>query len=127
MKRTAGLLIFAAAFALACGSSEQAPAPAPKPAAAPAPKPAAAPAPAAKPASTPDKGVIGVPECDQYLEKMEDCLSKMPEAAREASRSAMQQSRDAWAQAAATPAGKEGLKTACQAALDALGANPMCK
>lgn len=70
---------------------------------------------------------IGVTECDDYLKKMESCLGKMPAQAKAASEAAFKQNRDAWKQAASTPAGKEGLKTACKAALDAIAQNPMCK
>src|SRR5947208_151434 len=67
---------------------------------------------------------IGVAECDDYLKKMETCLGKMPAEAKAASEAAFKQSRDAWKQAASTPAGKDGLKTACKAANDALANNP---
>ena len=70
---------------------------------------------------------IGVPECDDYLKKMESCLGKMPAEARTASENAFKQSREAWKQAASTEAGKTGLKQGCQSALDALSQNPMCK
>jgi hypothetical protein len=72
-------------------------------------------------------GGIGVPECDDYLKKMEACLGKMPAEAKAASEAAFKQSRDAWKQTAATPAGKDGLKVACKAANDALANNPACK
>ena len=72
-------------------------------------------------------GDIGVPECDDYLKKMEACLGKMPAEARSASENAFKQSKDAWKQAAATEAGKSALKQGCQSALDALAQNPMCK
>ena|SRR5688572_22174059 len=79
-----------------------------------------------------DKGAasgdsVGVAECDDYLKKMEACLGKMPAEAKAAQEQAFKQSRDAWKQAAATPQGKEGLKTTCKASLDALAQNPMCK
>ena len=63
---------------------------------------------------------IGVPECDEYIEKYEACImSKVPEAARAASKSALDQSRKAWKDAAATPQGKAALATGCKTALDA--------
>lgn len=70
---------------------------------------------------------IGVAECDEYLTKMEACMGKMPAEAKAVQEAAFKQSRDAWKQAAATPQGKEGLKTGCKAALDALANNPACK
>ena len=66
---------------------------------------------------------VGVPECDDYIEKYTKCIDeKMPEAARETSKKALQTSVDAWKKAAATPAGKEGLAQACKTASDAVKA-----
>jgi len=66
---------------------------------------------------------VGVPECDDYVEKYTKCIDeKMPEAARETSKKALQTSVDAWKKAAATPAGKEGLAQACKTASDAVKA-----
>ena len=66
---------------------------------------------------------VGVPECDDYVEKYTKCIDeKMPEAARETSKKALQTSVDAWKKAAATPAGKEGLAQACKTAADAVKA-----
>lgn len=70
---------------------------------------------------------VGVAECDDYLKKMESCLGKMPPEGKAAQEQAFKQSREAWKAAAATPQGKEGLKTTCKASLDALAQNPMCK
>ena len=57
---------------------------------------------------------IGVPECDEFIEKYMKCIDeKMPEAARDATRDAMQQSLDAWKQAAAGPA-KDTLADTCK-------------
>src|SRR5690348_936974 len=73
-------------------------------------------------------GGIGVPECDDYLKKMEACLGKMPAEAKAAMEQGFKTNRDAWKQAASSsPAAKEALKPGCKAALDALAANPACK
>jgi len=67
---------------------------------------------------------IGVPECDDYFREYSRCIDdKLPEAAREASRLALEVSRDAWRKVAATPAGKEALATACSAARKAVSAS----
>lgn len=64
---------------------------------------------------------IGVPECDDYIAKYNHCIDdKLPEAARKASREALELSVDAWRRAAKTPAGREGLAVACKAAADAV-------
>lgn len=67
---------------------------------------------------------IGVAECDAYFKAVETCIGKNP-AMKAAMEPAMKQNRQAWKQAAATPQGKEGLKTGCKAATDALAAS--CK
>jgi Meckel syndrome type 1 protein len=90
-----------------------------------APTPAAPAAPAAGAADT--GGDVGVAECDDYIKQYSACLGKMPAAAKTAAENAFKASKDAWKQAASTPAGKDGLKTACKAALDAMKSNPMCK
>ncbi|HEX8709979.1 MAG TPA: hypothetical protein VF723_17190 [Pyrinomonadaceae bacterium] len=61
----------------------------------------------------------GVAVCDEYLEKFEACLSKVPEAARAQYKSSFEQTRKTWRDAAATPQGKAGLTQGCQAALNA--------
>jgi hypothetical protein len=62
---------------------------------------------------------IGVAECDEYFKALDNCVNKNP-----AMKAAMEQSKEtnrkAWKQAASTPAGKDGLKTGCKAATDAL-------
>jgi hypothetical protein len=77
------------------------------------------------PASTPtttasttgDK--IGVPECDNFIEKYEACITgKVPEAARAQFNATLKQWRDSWRQAAATPQGKAGLAQGCKVAAD---------
>lgn len=61
---------------------------------------------------------IGVPECDEYITKYLKCIEeKMPEAAREQTRKAVQQSIDAWKQAAEGP-GKDTLAQTCKTALE---------
>ena len=61
---------------------------------------------------------IGVPECDEYIEKYMKCIEeKMPEAAREQTQKAVQQSIDAWKQAADGPA-KDTLAETCKNALE---------
>ena len=62
---------------------------------------------------------IGVPECDEYLTKYEACVSgKVPAAARAQYESALEQTRKAWRQLAASAQGKAGLAQACKMAND---------
>lgn len=63
---------------------------------------------------------IGVPECDEYIEKYEACLnSKVPEAQRAAMKSAFEMARKGYKDAASTPQGKSTLAAACKQAMDA--------
>jgi hypothetical protein len=72
-------------------------------------------------------GAIGVPECDEYLDRFAACLAKMPPPAQDAVLEGLVAMRRAWAEAATTPEGRTGLATGCRAALDALTSNPACK
>jgi hypothetical protein len=62
---------------------------------------------------------VGVPECDEYIEKYEACITeKVPEAQRAMFKTSFETLRKGWKDAAATPQGKAGLATGCKAALD---------
>ena len=94
------LLILAAIGTLALAGCKKAETPATD---APAATPAAAPATAAAevtpaPATDTVKAGTGVPECDQYLEKVYACISeKVPEALRDMMKQGIELSRSAWA------------------------------
>jgi hypothetical protein len=65
-------------------------------------------------------GQIGVPECDDYITKIQKCVDEhVPEAAKGMMKQGFDQNIAAWKQAAATPEGKQGLANACQMAMDA--------
>jgi hypothetical protein len=63
---------------------------------------------------------IGVPECDEYIEKYEACVrSKVPESARGMMESSLAQQRKAWKDSvAASPQSKDALGKACKQAQD---------
>jgi hypothetical protein len=81
----------------------------------------AASAPAASaPAAAPSGDSVGVPECDDYITKYQNCLKgKIPEAAQAAMKGAFDTTVAEWKKVAATPEGKSGLAMACKSALDA--------
>ena len=95
----------------ACGSN----------AAPPAAASSATPAASATPASTTASTGFGVAECDDYVKKYLACIDKLAPGVQAQARQALDQSRDAWKQAASTDAGRAGLATACKAASDAAG------
>ena len=72
--------------------------------------------PAATTASTGDK--IGVPECDEYITKVEACLAKAPAAAQASIKASMDTLRTSWKTAAANPQTKAALGQGCRTALD---------
>jgi len=136
-KRSA--LVLCAALALGVSAcKDQTPAPSGPPDAPPVKKvimpvrepPADAPAAAVDAtASTPDGASraevkpsgskVGVAVCDEYLDKMARCTSRLSPEAQVPMKNAMQESRKAWQANAATPEGKAALDGTCRQALDA--------
>ncbi|MBD9478042.1 hypothetical protein [Pseudoxanthomonas sp. PXM02] len=74
----------------------------------------AAPAEVAAPTDTVDAGT-GVPECDQYLEKVYACISdKVPEAQRDMMKQGIEQSKAGWS----AMTDKTALAAQCKTAMD---------
>ncbi|MBN2192160.1 MAG: hypothetical protein JW751_05040 [Polyangiaceae bacterium] len=70
-------------------------------------------------ASSGDK--VGVPECDEYIEKYEKCLtssSKIPDAAKTTMKQSFDQMRKSWKDSASNPAAKAALATGCKQAME---------
>ena len=111
------LLVLACAAAISC-SGEKAPSPAPPAPAVGATATTAAPAaPAAAPAMATAES-IGVPECDEFIRKYEACVAQhVPAASKAQFEQGMAQWRTAWKSAAAQPAARPSLVTACQQAM----------
>ena len=61
---------------------------------------------------------VGVPECDEYIAKVEACLAKVPAAGQPAVKTSLDAMRKSWRDAAATPQGKAGLAAGCKQALE---------
>ncbi|PZU29539.1 MAG: hypothetical protein DI584_02525 [Stenotrophomonas sp.] len=88
-------LILAAIGTLALAGCKKAETPATE---APAANPTAAAEVTPAPSTDTVKAGTGVPECDQYLEKVYACISdKVPEAQRDMMKQGIEQSRSAWA------------------------------
>jgi len=63
---------------------------------------------------------IGVPVCDEFLEKYEKCvMDKVPAAQKDMLKASLKQWRQAWKQAAKTPQGKAALESTCKQTLEA--------
>jgi len=65
-------------------------------------------------------GRVGVPICDEYIDKMKLCGQKMPGTTGPAISQAMDQTVEAWTEAASTPAGRAALEAGCKSATDAV-------
>ena len=65
--------------------------------------------------------ITGVAVCDDYLAKVESCLTKpsVPQATKDAYKQSLEQNRAAWKQAASTAQGKQQLESSCKMAMDA--------
>ncbi len=62
---------------------------------------------------------IGVAECDDYLAKLDSCVSnKVPEAARAQYRTNLETTRKSWRDLAANPQTRSTLATACKQAVE---------
>jgi hypothetical protein len=115
------LLILAAIGTLALAGCKKADAPATD---APANAPATAAAEVTPaPATDTVKAGTGVPECDQYLEKVYACISdKVPEAQRDMMKQGIEQSRSAWNGVADKTELANQCKTAMEQAKTSFGA-----
>lgn len=70
-----------------------------------------------KPAETASGDSVGVPECDEYIKKYEACLTKIAEKAPQAQpglKTAFEQQRNGFKQAASTADGKKALGPQCK-------------
>ncbi len=79
--------------------------------------------------STANDGLVGVPECDTYLIKYEQCINAqagISESARKQMKNALAQTREAWQQSAATAQGKAGLIAVCNAATEVVKKRLQC-
>lgn len=67
----------------------------------------------------PTGGLVGVAECDEYLQKMARCITRISAEAQPPMRNAMDESRKAWQENAKTREGRAALENTCKQALDA--------
>ncbi|MGE0425970.1 MAG: hypothetical protein AB7O88_27160 [Reyranellaceae bacterium] len=64
------------------------------------------------PAMAQDK--VGIAACDDFLEKYEACVTKMPAASQQAVKDSIVQMRTSWKAAAGDPNSKAALESACK-------------
>lgn len=70
---------------------------------------------------------IGVKECDDYVAAFEACLPKLPEAGREALKTALETQKKGFKETAATAEGKASLVGTCTTLMTNLKSNPQCQ
>ncbi len=75
------------------------------------------PADTTKTETTASRDKIGIPECDEYLEKYDSCLLKLPEVERNAVKNALELYRKAWKETATTK-DRSGLARDCKEILE---------
>jgi len=68
------------------------------------------------------EAAIGIPECDEYVKKMEAFLDSLPDDARKIREPGFTAMRAAWRDTAKTPEGKDSLAGTCKAQLATLPA-----
>ncbi len=61
---------------------------------------------------------IGVPECDTYMEKYEQCLEHAPNEKQKALKENLDRTRSAWKALASNPGVRPGLAQSCNLAYD---------
>ena len=73
------------------------------------------------------KTTTGVAACDEYLFRLELCISRLEPAVRDSLSTSLRATRQEWWAAGATASGQEKLTATCGQALDALAMSPFCE
>jgi hypothetical protein len=68
----------------------------------------------------------GIAACDEYLFRLQLCISRLDPAVRDSMSTSLRTTREAWWTAGATPGGREKLGATCEQALDGLAVSPLC-
>jgi hypothetical protein len=70
----------------------------------------------------PPGGETGVPECDEYLQRLDRCVAAMPEPARTSMQSVSRSNHAAWRSASR----RTDAAASCRAAIAGLASSPSC-
>jgi hypothetical protein len=73
------------------------------------------------------KTTVGVPACDEYLFRIELCVSSLDPSVRDALSTSLQATRERWWAAGSTMIGRRNLASTCEQALDTLAVTPLCE
>jgi hypothetical protein len=74
-----------------------------------------------------DIAKVGIPACDDYVEKMVKCAEKMPDTAKKPMMNGAKQSAEAFKSAASNKSARSTVEQSCKQAAQALKQNPSCK
>ncbi len=68
----------------------------------------------------------GVAACDEYLFRVQLCISRLDPEVRDSMSTSLRTTREAWWSAATTSAGRSKLGATCEQALEGLAMSPLC-
>ena len=68
----------------------------------------------------------GVAACDEYLFRVQLCISRLDPEVRDSISTSLRTTREAWGSAATTSAGRTKLGATCEQALEGLAMSPLC-
>ena len=74
-----------------------------------------------------ERTTTGVAACDEYLFRVQLCISRLDPAVRDSMSTSLRTTREAWGSAATMPEGREKLVASCEQALGALAMSPLCE
>lgn len=74
-----------------------------------------------------ERTTTGVAACDEYLFRVQLCISRLDPAVRDSMSTSLRTTREAWWSAATTSAGREKLGASCEQALEGLAMSPLCE
>jgi hypothetical protein len=74
-----------------------------------------------------ERTTTGVTACDEYLFRVQLCISRLDPAVRDSMSTSLRTTREAWWSAATTSEGREKLGASCEQALEGLAMSPLCE
>ena len=73
-----------------------------------------------------ERTTTGVAACDEYLFRVQLCISRLDPAVRDSMSTSLRTTREAWWSAARTSVGRDKLGATCEQALEGLAMSPLC-
>jgi hypothetical protein len=73
-----------------------------------------------------ERTTTGVAACDEYLFRVQLCISRLDPEVRDSMSTSLRTTREAWWSASRTSMGRDKLGATCEAALEGLAMSPLC-